>query len=1552
MPITISFSINNTKHTVIDPDPTLLLVDYLHHNNIEQLHGTKRSCGEGYCGSCTLVMQNNDNETLGDLKYLNINSCLKKVIQCDNQTFYTVEYFANLEQCKKELGLSEDIPKLIAHNNGVQCGFCTTGIVSSLACYALNNEKQDRQLEDIESLLDGHYCRCTGIRPIAFGAKKLAKCSNAKEEKDTPPLVVVDHLLSRQLNSKKCSKPKEEGEGYKHYLNGSLSHGKVTVCTDPNLTGEQEVVERMIRNDDDIASDTNEEEVVQIHEKKAKCKKNKEKQCCGNCKHDENHEHHEHHHENIDILFETTNCSYYIRGIETIEKLEKIMNEQVPSHEQNQKKIKFVCANTSEGVIKRIYHHPSFEFDISKIRELNTIKYLENYVHIGANCSIRNFISILKDDVFILDEKVKEYLSEFLHRIGGTQLRNVASMGGNIAIARNFSYPSDLCIVLATLQAEVDVVLFEEGVFKNLSIPFEQFLNDYGIVKHGQLFIVKSVRVPYQPNMIMGKCFKAAKRITMSESIINSGFSISKLNNGEYNVFIGFMVKHNLWGKSPFRIMKDTMDFVKNNCDTLLNSNDKSVLLSLLQNIVNTLEKEFEKNTQGMTQKFLDYQKRVSVGHFLKFVLETLSPRIYVPEDEFEDFFLRRKQEVVHGAQSFSVYNEFNQPIVKKDALILAQGKGVYAQNTDIIDQHFHTYHANYILSDKPFHQFHIEKEEIEKDFKDVHVVSATELMEHGLLNEFDMSYDYNKKVRLPGIENVADSKTVRMYGNTVFAEDFTLFVGQPLALILAKSSDYLKHVVLQIRLQKAKYIKYSETPCMLCDEHEKEVQDVKLPVFNVIQNENLKLKYDFLVDHVVRNLDFDNPVVDWNKLEQESNLVSVKGVAETSAQSHSYIEPQTSIARPTDTGGLHVISSTQSPKETQEQICNMIGLPMNEVSVECPRLGGAFGGKGNNHSFIALAASAAAYIIKKRVSLIVDKDIDALMLGKRHPYIGDFEIAADKSGKIKALDLNYKLDAGCTMDCSFLVAFVGVFNAASPYFIDTFVAKASCYFTNKATNTAMRSFGAVQSHFVSETAIESVIDEIVKRKYEELNNFSYDEYNNELYKSKYDMRLLNFYKEGQPRPHGEIVTKFNLVHIWREIGQTYFEWVKQANEFNKTHTWKKQGVSIVPQSYSITINSIGFSQSEASVLVSATDGSIVLTTGAVEMGQGIHSKFCQVASQILGVPPYLIKIKKFDTSCISNPTPSGASTTTDIHGPSIKKVCEYLRDALSTKVKQWISTYEQTGKIPSIFNGNNERLFMKLKQLSGSKTNPSGIWLLSPSIGEEEEERDLLSIWKLIVKQANMERTQLMFTAHAIIKENMTEIDVKTGMGEPTFHQTYSAAVCLTEVDFLTGEVDCRKVRLMYDIGKSLNPAIDIGQIEGGFIQGAAQFLQEEVEYCERTGVVKHNGLIPMIKNVPAEFIVDMWPTKDTPKEILERSITDREPLMSAKAIGEPPVILSVGAFFAVRDAVRNFREQGKLIQRVNDFNKAPTTIFRVLSSNTNENKPWNEYLSSLLKQ
>ncbi|MCA3015433.1 MAG: xanthine dehydrogenase molybdopterin binding subunit [Myxococcaceae bacterium] len=585
---------------------------------------------------------------------------------------------------------------------------------------------------------------------------------------------------------------------------------------------------------------------------------------------------------------------------------------------------------------------------------------------------------------------------------------------------------------------------------------------------------------------------------------------------------------------------------------------------------------------------------------------------------------------------------------------------------------------------------------------------------------------------------------------------------------------------------------------------------------------------------------------------------VRFQGEVRTGAQDHFYLETQCTLALPEEGPALRLLSSTQHPSEVQAIVAHVLGWGRHQVIVEVPRMGGGFGGKETQAAPYAAMAALAAVRTNRPVKVWLNRDQDMMWTGKRHPFLTRFDVGFSLDGQLLALEAELFADGGFSTDLSRAILDRALFHVDNAYFLPDVTVRGHVAKTNLPSNTAFRGFGGPQGM--------AVIEDVMSRAAERLRL------------DPAALRRRNFYGPA-PRnltPYWQEVKDCRVERLWSELLESsdYAARRRDVDAFNAAHRHARRGLAITPVKFGISFTTSFLNQAGALVVVYA-DGSVQLNHGGTEMGQGLHTKMLAICAHELGVPPERVRVMTTATDKVPNTSATAASSGSDLNGFAVKQACETVR----------------------------ERLRPVAARLLGVPSSDSGGILFAGGRVFLERRPELALPFETVAHEAYL--AQVSLSATGFYRTPDIHFDKATGRGRPFHYFAYGAAVCEVEVSGLTGEHRLRRVDVLHDVGASLVPTIDRGQVEGGFLQGWGWLTVEEVRFDEKGFLRTHSPdtyKIPAFGDAPVDFRV----------ALLENAPQDAT-IHGSKAVGEPPLMLALSAVAALRDAVAAFGPGGR---------------------------------------
>lgn len=719
-----------------------------------------------------------------------------------------------------------------------------------------------------------------------------------------------------------------------------------------------------------------------------------------------------------------------------------------------------------------------------------------------------------------------------------------------------------------------------------------------------------------------------------------------------------------------------------------------------------------------------------------------------------------------------------------------------------------------------------------------LHAAVFSSPVAHGKLRGIDVS-------KLEGISGVhalitaSDIPGENQIGATIadevlLAVDEVHFIGQPIAVVVADSADLARHAA---RLIEAKI---DVLPAIVCPrEAYQRGHFIDVPRQFVMGD----------VEGAFARCD-----------------VVVEGQCDIAGQEHLYLETQRARALIGESGRILVSSSTQSPYAVQKAVARICNVPSHLVEVDVRRLGGGFGGKEDQATAWACLVALACQHVGKPVELVLSRVDDMQMTGKRHPYKADFKMGLKADGMILAYKATLYQNSGAAADLSTAVLERSLFHATNAYNIPNVHVHAACCRTNLQPHTAFRGFGGPQGMFVVECALAAAAERMgVERE---------------------ALQRKNLLSEGDVFSYGQVAERCHAKRAWDDAMNAFdFAQMRQeCDAFNATNSLHKQGLAVMPICFGIAFTKTFLNQASSLVHVYG-DGSVSISTGGVEMGQGVNSKMIDIASAVFGIPTEIIRVESTNTTRIANMSPSAASATADLNGNATRLAAEAILGRLRVLASEELGgdASEYSVKAGAVYRGEN---------VTG--------WT-----------------WRDLATHAHLNRISL--SEHSFYATPNIWFDASIEQGRPFAYHVYGAAIVGVDVDILRGVYEIETVRIVHDLGRSVNEVVDLGQIEGGLAQGLGWMTLEELAYSDDGRLLSR-----ALSTYKAPDVYFM------PDDLQIRWMTEESPTgpFGSKAVGEPPLMYGIGVYFALRDAIRQVQPNAPLA-----FD-APMTPERVLMS------------------
>ncbi|WP_121147586.1 xanthine dehydrogenase molybdopterin binding subunit [Tenacibaculum discolor] len=690
-------------------------------------------------------------------------------------------------------------------------------------------------------------------------------------------------------------------------------------------------------------------------------------------------------------------------------------------------------------------------------------------------------------------------------------------------------------------------------------------------------------------------------------------------------------------------------------------------------------------------------------------------------------------------------------------------------------------------------------------------------------------SVDYSKAEALDGVVKIFTYKDVlgeNQIGGIIpdeplWAEDEVHFWGQPIAFIVAKSEAIAKKARALITID------IEELPVITTAKEAKEKGSfINAPrSFNLGNTQNAFSECEYVFE----------------------------GETFSNGQEHLYLETQGCYAVPQENGNIKITSSTQGPTAVQKTAAKVLGIPMHKIEVDVIRLGGGFGGKEDQATPWAVMAAVAVQHLNRPVKYMLNRHDDLRMTGKRHPYSSFYKIGLTKDLKIKAFEAEFLQNSGAAAGLSPAIAERTLFHATNSYFVPNVHTTVYSCKTNLPPNTAFRGFGGPQGMFVIESAIADAADKIGINKRE--------------------IQEANLLAENDEFSYGQIATEVQAQNSWFSAKEQYqLEKLEQeVADFNSKNDHYKKGISLMPIAFGISFTNTPMNHARALIHI-YQDGSVGVSTAAVEMGQSVNTKMLQVAQSVLGISADRVKLETTNTTRVANTSPSAASSTADLNGKAVEMACNSLVERL-TKVAA-------------------DMLYSEEKNISFKEN----------FVFTNDHKSELT--WEALIAEAMLRRVALSENAHYATP--VIHFDKTKEKGHPFAYHVYGTAITTVTVDCVRGNYEIDSVKIVHDFGKSMNMGIDLGQVEGALAQGIGWMTLEEIAY-NNDGRLLSNALSTY--KVP-----DIFSAPKTVETIPLKTAGNQMAIKKSKAVGEPPLMYGIGTYFAIQQAVKAFNPNYKL--------------------------------------
>ena len=1336
------------------------------------LTGTKLGCAEGGCGACTVMVSRWDGAAKAPVyvcerplelplrcltrppvlhhlpSHRAVNACLAPLYSVENCAVTTVEGLGSVNS-----GL-HPVQAALAHSHGSQCGFCTPGFVMSMYALLRGSPKGQHPSEgDVEDALAGNLCRCTGYRPILEGFRTFAKHDEQAYTQDALAAAGVEppkaEGVAGAVICPSTGRPCENGCGSTTSAAAApaAAHGEACV------------------HDGGAHPVTGVSEPIFPPELRRRVA--------------------------AELAVPGAVAAWHRPT--SLASLLALKAEQPGA--------KLVGGNTEVGIEVK-FKGATYPILIatSHVEELQALQLdaATGDLVLGAGAALSDVETFLKARCGAVapGSGVAAGWACVLRQLrwfAGRQVRNVATLGGNIATG---SPISDLNPLWMALGATFEVTSAARGT---RSVPATAFFKGYRTVDLAPDEILLAVRLPpAAPAWEYALEFKQSHRRDDDIALVNAGMRVrfhppqgadaTAPIVAEAHLAFGGMAACTVAASAAERALvgrpwdRDTL---------------RAALAALATDV------HVAPNAPGGMPEF---RNSVAAAFLFKFFvhvalgLEAAVPgggyaapvdateRSAAPATAPHRALPRGLQYYVTSPSSPSPVGT---PLMHASAELQATGEAVYV---DDIPRPQSLLHAVRVLSDRP----------------------------HAKL----LSLDAGAATAMPGVAGffgAADVKGSNDVGPVL--HDEPLFVpvggevtctGQCLGVVVADTEAAARAAA------KAVKATYEDLPAIL---------SIEAAIAAGAFHDNPRL-----TGHSISRGDVAAALA-------QPGVTILTGEGRCGGQEHFYLEPHGALLLPGEGNQMDMVSSTQGPTENQHTVAHVLDVPFNKVTCRVKRLGGGFGGKESRSAVVAAIAAVPAGALRRPVRLVLDRDEDMASTGHRHPFIGRYTVAVAPDGKIVALDMVLYCNGGNSMDLSHSILDRALFHSDNGYDIPNVRVTGRVCATHTPSNTAFRGFGGPQGALLCEMWMDHVAralglpGDVVRQR--------------------------NLYGPGGVAHFGQVIDGERLQRCWNQVRSTgdVERRTAEVAAFNAANRYRKRGLASVPIKFGIAFTTKFLNQGGALVHV-YTDGTVLVSHGGVEMGQGLHTKMAAVAAGTLGIGADKVFINETNTAVVANTSPSAASASADMYGGAILDAC--------TQILERLKPYRAA---------------------------------LGPD-----------APWEKVVNAAYFDRCDL--SAHGFLVTGGLTWDWARGPpGDPFNYLCYGAAVAEVELDVLTGDCACVRADLVMDVGDSLNPAIDVGQIEGGFVQGLGWLMLEELKWGDEAHPwVKPGRLftsgpgtykIPTANDIPADMRVSLLQGAGNPRAVY-----------SSKAVGEPPFLLAMSVFFAAKEAVAAARADAQAPQ------------------------------------
>ncbi|CAN0411520.1 unnamed protein product [Pylaiella littoralis] len=1421
------FFVNGVKQVVKDAQPQTTLLQHL---RAAGLTGTKLGCGEGGCGACTVMVSTFDHEKK-EIKHAAVNACLAPVCSVDWCHVTTVEGVGTMRQ-----GL-HPVQKRIAEMHGSQCGFCTPGIV--MALYALLRSNPSASSEEIEEGLDGNLCRCTGYRPILDAAKSLGAdggrpvgcCGGGGGGGSGSGCPCFD--------SKVVLRDDEDRLAVLGWMN---------VTTEAAATSPE--AHNLPATGDSSSSSSS---------RGGTCEK---RECTGSRGRDTRYS---------ERYTDTSEPVFPAELMLTPPSAVSVAGETVTWHcptslpellrlKAAHPEARIVAGNTEVGIEVKFkgMHYPVL-ISPSRVPELQAItRTPDGGVLIGGAASLSSVERSLAE-IDIVGRKeggaggAAGACVDMLRWFASTQIRNVACLAGNLATASPISDTNPLLaacdadVVLASLEGKERRVKVREFFLGYRKVAMEAgevivavFLpNAAGSsskVNSGASTGNDEAEVSHPLPLEFVRPFKQARRREDDISIVTAGMRV--VLEPRHGTWVVREASLCFGGMAPTTVAAPL---------TEAHLVDKEWSVETMNGAYQLLAQDMPLSP-GVPGGQCEYRRALPPSFLFKFFVE-VSTRLEAMLSETPGRDLPPPP-IIGKSERQVRTRATGAPCVWRSAATNfvtapkppSRGQQEYTPRTGGMQKARPKAHAPVT---SPTDTDNTEKAPMDGDggvgeavphkSADLQVTGEAVYTDdmpspagtlfaglvlstkpHAKLVGVDPSpaLDMEGVVRFVGAGDVAPERNgigAVVMDEQVFAVDEVHCVGQVIGAVLAESAAVAG------KAAKLVVIAYEDLPTVMT------IEDA------IAEDSYFKDR------HAIVSGDVEGAL--------SAADVVAEGELTIGGQEHFYLETNASLVVPGEAGSMEIFASTQNPTKTQDFCASVCGLDKNKVVCRTKRMGGGFGGKETRSVFLSCVAALAAHVTQRPVRASLDRDVDMQITGHRHAFLAKYKIGANKDGTLVAMDATLYNNGGCSLDLSSSVMDRALFHIDNCYRWPALRVKGLVCKTNQASHTAFRGFGGPQGMLVTETMMDHLASS--------------------LDMDPSQLRARNLYKPGEPTHFGQPLEAWNVPDAWSDMER----WAnigrrrKEVDDFNAANRYRKRGLSVIPTKFGICFTA-GFLNQGGALVHVYLDGTVLVSHGGTEMGQGLHTKVCQVVANEFGIDVEKVHISETATDRVPNSSPTAASMSTDLYGMAALDACEQITERLKPVV--------------------------------------AGLPEGSP--------------FSTVVTAAYFQRVNLSAQGFYTVPAARCgyNFDMETAnnreRGFPFNYFTQGVAASEVEVDCLTGDAKVVRADILMDIGTSINPAIDIGQIEGAF--GYGWCTMEETSWGDsehrwvKPGQLFTRGpgtyKIPSFNDVPSDMRV----------KLMDRANAFAVHSSKASAVGEPPFFMASSAFFAIKDAVASARK------------------------------------------